>query len=531
MSRSGSGSAAGGGGSSAGRMSDLARRRGLSIDIAQHSVEDDDVNDEEDEEASEKGKCARCMSACKSVTTFLLSHVGLISLVVGYCIMGAFTFEALESSHEIQVKRNMTKVREAVTHYLWVMTKNADVIKPDVWVRNTTHRLQEFETALLKAMKKDGWDGSENEDSQQWTFSGALFYSIVVITTIGYGHISPKTVWGKVVTIFYAILGIPLMLLCLSHIGDFLANAFRFVYWKVCCYMCTRRSRVIIRRHPASTFRRSRSLRTPGTSKYPRRAHSDEDVRRPAQTMKPVPPMTMRIPKSASGSAAGLATVSASSAVRHLQIMEPPPQQIRYPQHPRNIQRSTRSAEPAIVMAEAGESFKLPVLCNRYAEDVVISDESEVRRGPSLNVNVGRFRQPQQELYVGGGDYWEDEVVEDYIVYGSDDIPKNRPVPIWLCVVLVLSYILFGAFLFSGWERWNYLDSAYFCFITLTTIGFGDFVPAQRDSSQVSIALCSLYLLFGISLLAMSFNLVQEEVISSVKLVATRLGIIKEDDA
>ncbi len=47
---------------------------------------------------------------------------------------------------------------------------------------------------------------------------------------------------------------------------------------------------------------------------------------------------------------------------------------------------------------------------------------------------------------------------------------------------------------------------------------------------QVSIALCSLYLLFGISLLAMSFNLVQEEVISSVKLVATRLGIIREDD-
>lgn len=34
-------------------------------------------------------------------------------------------------------------------------------------------------------MKKDGWDGNENEDKIQWTFSGALFYSIIVITTIG----------------------------------------------------------------------------------------------------------------------------------------------------------------------------------------------------------------------------------------------------------------------------------------------------------------------------------------------------------
>lgn len=34
-------------------------------------------------------------------------------------------------------------------------------------------------------MEKEGWDGSEGEDDIQWTFAGALFYSIVVITTIG----------------------------------------------------------------------------------------------------------------------------------------------------------------------------------------------------------------------------------------------------------------------------------------------------------------------------------------------------------
>jgi Ion channel len=128
----------------------------------------------------------------------------------------------------------------------------------------------------------------------------------------------------------------------------------------------------------------------------------------------------------------------------------------------------------------------------------------------------------------------EDEMMDEYMyVYESEpeyDETQNKPVPIWLCVFLVVSYIFAGAFLFEHWEHWGFLDSAYFCFITLTTIGFGDFVPAQKEEAEISIALCSLYLLFGIALLAMSFNLVQEQVINSVKSVARRLGIIKDEN-
>lgn len=56
-------------------------------------------------------------------------------------------------------------------------------------------------------------------------------------------------------------------------------------------------------------------------------------------------------------------------------------------------------------------------------------------------------------------------------------------------------------------------------------------MPARKvhDEQNLGIILCSLYLLFGISLLAMSFNLVQEEFISNVKNVAKVLGIIKEE--
>jgi len=59
--------------------------------------------DEELDEYEPKSRCTSCLSKCRRLTTFFLSHVGLISLVVGYCIIGAFTFEALESSHELEV--------------------------------------------------------------------------------------------------------------------------------------------------------------------------------------------------------------------------------------------------------------------------------------------------------------------------------------------------------------------------------------------------------------------------------------------
>ena len=57
------------------------------------------------------------------MTSFLLSHIGLLSLVVGYCIMGAFIFQELERANEIETKREMRTKRLAMTDTLWDITK------------------------------------------------------------------------------------------------------------------------------------------------------------------------------------------------------------------------------------------------------------------------------------------------------------------------------------------------------------------------------------------------------------------------
>lgn len=74
-------------------------------------------------------------------------------------------------------------------------------------------------------------------------------------------------------------------------------------------------------------------------------------------------------------------------------------------------------------------------------------------------------RQARLQQFDDENGVYDDDWQYDY----TSDTPV-RPVPIWLCVFLVIGYIIGGAFYFSTTEAWSFLDSAYFAFITLTTI-------------------------------------------------------------
>ena len=50
---------------------------------------------------------------------------------------------------------------------------------------------------------------------------------------------------------------------------------------------------------------------------------------------------------------------------------------------------------------------------------------------------------------------------------------RKTTIPISVILSLLSSYLILGAVLFSEWENWKFLDGAYFCFVTLATIGLG----------------------------------------------------------
>lgn len=83
------------------------------------------------------------------------------------------------------MKNSIAVMRKNVTTDLWKYTKDALVLQQTEYTKNVSERLLAFENDLIVAIKRKGWDGEENPKIQQWTFTGALFYSIIVITTIG----------------------------------------------------------------------------------------------------------------------------------------------------------------------------------------------------------------------------------------------------------------------------------------------------------------------------------------------------------
>jgi hypothetical protein len=130
---------------------------------------------------------------------------------------------------------------------------------------------------------------------------------------------------------------------------------------------------------------------------------------------------------------------------------------------------------------------------------------------------------------------------------------RKVTIPISVTLSLLSSYLILGAVLFSEWENWKFLDGAYFCFVTLATIGLGknkyyiikklkeyfrfffshvgDLVPGKSiTSTQVEgkLIICALYVLLGLSLMAMCFNLMQEEVRAKFRRLGNKLGIIDD---
>lgn len=94
---------------------------------------------------------------------------------------------------------------------------------------------------------------------------------------------------------------------------------------------------------------------------------------------------------------------------------------------------------------------------------------------------------------------------------------KKIIVPSTACLWVIFAYIMTGSIMLKEWEEWEFLDAVYFCVTSLCKIGFGDLVPgadvsASNHGNQSKLVLNFIYMLLGLGLVAMCYNLMKEEI-------------------
>ncbi|XP_031560986.1 potassium channel subfamily K member 15-like [Actinia tenebrosa] len=86
-------------------------------------------------------------------------------------------------------------------------------------IRNVTNKynisVDQFEDLTEEILKI-----ASKKPNAPWNYFNSLSYVLHLLTTIGYGTITPKTKEGQIVTIFYGLFGIPLTLLTLKAMGS-----------------------------------------------------------------------------------------------------------------------------------------------------------------------------------------------------------------------------------------------------------------------------------------------------------------------
>lgn len=77
-------------------------------------------------------------------------------------------------------------------------------------------------------------------------------------------------------------------------------------------------------------------------------------------------------------------------------------------------------------------------------------------------------------------------------------------------ILLIVCFFVPAYFFFMLEDSWSYLDCLYYCFVSLTSIGLGDLIPAsnKNQNSDLYIIITIFYLYFGLSLLMLWLTLV-----------------------
>uniref|UniRef100_A0A4W4HBL3 Potassium channel domain-containing protein n=1 Tax=Electrophorus electricus TaxID=8005 RepID=A0A4W4HBL3_ELEEL len=356
----------------------------------------------------------------------LFPHIFLILSLIGYAVLGAWIFLAIEGRTNANI-RGEKEYRKFVRQVVDTVHNHSGM---------NLERLLDIVGQKILQDYKAVW----SQRPQRWHFYGSLFFCCTVFTTVGYGDMYPVTLPGRIACILYAMVGIPLMLLVISDVGDILAKLVFNVYRSV--HACWRRSCSHMWSPAGGAEKPQGGARciydgTYNTSNQVAIVHDTQlDVSRMVRTQ---------------------------SSVKHkpVQVFD-------------NIEIFDRIV--------AREKFKRQDQLARSCS----CPELNQMAPPPTSYGMWDFTSIGQEM-------------------------ERFNVPFLIILLVIFAYILGWALILPLWEtEFSIFDAFYFCFITLTTIGFGDIVPQHPKFFMLTF----LFIISGMAIMSMAFKLGQTRIVS-----------------
>ncbi|XP_072479747.1 potassium channel subfamily K member 18 [Notamacropus eugenii] len=365
---------------------------------------------EEENETSKRNRCYRAFGS-------IFPQLFFISIMIIYALLGAALFCVIEGG------RNDRSVEfEAFLNKLWTNYES-----------NKTGTEKDRKESFMIITKKLMHDELKQEwliSSKEWSFLESLFFCCTVVTTVGYGHIYPKTRLGKIVCMLYALFGIPLMFLVMATLGDALASIISKIY---------------------NNFYKNIHVPHVTISQIRRFSHRGTDPDHVNQTF--------------------------------------PHVEVKQSDYNINIQKDSKTTHQKL--KEQHQNMEL--------------FEKIVGKGQNNTLHVT----PQMEWSISCPELEEIKLhhTRHKSLRDIGRIVQRFNVPILVIACVVFAYISFGAAILPFWEtRLDFETAFYFCFITFTTIGFGDI---RLDQTSVFL-FCSIYIVLGMEIVFIAFKLLQD---------------------
>ena len=138
-----------------------------------------------------------------------------LAIYISLIVVGGLIFKVTECPDEIAVKQKSAEDKREFREFLTIILSH---------LKKCSKENGEPELPLIKIIKTLQLHytiTTEKEDfeCETWSMYNSIFFSFTIVTTIGYGKVTPQTQLGRGACLFYTIIGVPINCILITFIG------------------------------------------------------------------------------------------------------------------------------------------------------------------------------------------------------------------------------------------------------------------------------------------------------------------------